>query len=73
MPPHVGRGGWTWYTGAAGWMYRVSVEAVLGLKVEGTTLRDCAVNSESVARVHGDADASRRHTPPHRGAATQMA
>jgi cellobiose phosphorylase len=37
-PPHVGRGGWTWYTGAAGWMYRVAVEAILGLKVRGDTL-----------------------------------
>jgi len=37
-PPHVGRGGWTWYTGAAGWMYRVSVESVLGLRLAGTRL-----------------------------------
>jgi len=35
MPPHVGRGGWTWYTGAAGWMLRVALESVLGLRVEG--------------------------------------
>jgi len=32
--PHVGRGGWTWYTGSAGWAYRVAVEAVLGLRIE---------------------------------------
>ncbi len=32
--PHVGRGGWTWYTGSAGWMFRVAVESVLGLRVE---------------------------------------
>jgi cyclic beta-1,2-glucan synthetase len=31
-PPHVGRGGWTWYTGSAGWMYRAGLEAILGLK-----------------------------------------
>ena len=31
QPPHTGRGGWTWYTGSAGWMYRVGVEAILGL------------------------------------------
>ena len=38
--PHVGRGGWTWYTGSAGWMYRVAVETILGLTVErGTWLR----------------------------------
>ncbi len=37
--PHVGRGGWTWYTGSAGWMFRVAVESVLGLTVEnGDTL-----------------------------------
>lgn len=33
--PHAGRGGWSWYTGAAGWMYRVGVEAILGLKFKG--------------------------------------
>jgi cellobiose phosphorylase len=38
VPPHVGRGGWTWYTGAAGWMYRVGVEHILGLKKRGETL-----------------------------------
>ncbi len=38
-PPHVGRGGWTWYTGSAGWMFRVTVESVLGLTIEnGGTL-----------------------------------
>ncbi|MGL4772349.1 MAG: GH36-type glycosyl hydrolase domain-containing protein, partial [Clostridium sp.] len=31
-PPHGGRGGWTWYTGAAGWMYRVALENILGFK-----------------------------------------
>jgi N,N'-diacetylchitobiose phosphorylase len=36
-PPHVGRGGWTWYTGSAGWMYRVAVESLLGLALEGGT------------------------------------
>ena len=35
---HVGRGGWTWYTGAAGWIYRVWLEEVLGFKVRGDTL-----------------------------------
>ena len=33
-PPHNGRGGWTWYTGSAGWMYRVGVEALLGLTLQ---------------------------------------
>jgi cyclic beta-1,2-glucan synthetase len=37
-PPHVGRGGWTWYTGAAGWMYRAGLESILGFRVRGTRL-----------------------------------
>jgi len=37
--PHTGRGGWTWYTGAAGWMYRLSVETLLGLHREADHLR----------------------------------
>ena len=37
--PHTGRGGWTWYTGAAGWMYRLSVETLLGLNLEVDHLR----------------------------------
>jgi len=38
MPPHVGRGGWTWYTGSAGWMYNVALEWVLGFRVRGASL-----------------------------------
>ena len=37
--PHTGRGGWTWYTGAAGWMYRLTVETLLGLQLEVDRLR----------------------------------
>jgi cyclic beta-1,2-glucan synthetase len=37
-PGHVGRGGWTWYTGSAGWMQRAGVESILGLRIEGGTL-----------------------------------
>jgi len=37
--PHTGRGGWTWYTGSAGWMYRLAVESLLGLRLEGDKLR----------------------------------
>ena len=39
LAPHAGRGGWTWYTGSAGWMYRCIVESLLGLRVEGNTLQ----------------------------------
>jgi cellobiose phosphorylase len=38
-PPHTGRGGWTWYTGSAAWMYRLIVESLLGLKLEVDKLR----------------------------------
>jgi cyclic beta-1,2-glucan synthetase len=37
--PHTSRGGWTWYTGAAGWMYRLTVETLLGLQLEIDQLR----------------------------------
>lgn len=37
--PHTGRGGWTWYTGAAGWMYRLITESLLGLRLEVDALR----------------------------------
>ncbi|BDU71688.1 GH36-type glycosyl hydrolase domain-containing protein [Mesoterricola silvestris] len=39
VAPHTGRGGWTWYTGSAGWMYRVAVEDVLGFRLEGGAIR----------------------------------
>ena len=39
VPPHVGRGGWTWYTGSAGWMYQAALESISVFTVEGTTLR----------------------------------
>jgi cyclic beta-1,2-glucan synthetase len=35
---HVGRGGWTWYTGSAGWMQRAGIETILGMRIEGDTL-----------------------------------
>ncbi|TDK33700.1 glycoside hydrolase family 94 protein [Luteimonas terrae] len=39
VAPHIGRGGWTWYTGSAGWMYRLLGESLLGLVRQGDTLR----------------------------------
>ena len=39
VPPHTGRGGWTWYTGSAGWMYRLITESLLGLHLEIDHLR----------------------------------
>jgi len=38
-PPHTGRGGWTWYTGAAGWMYTLILESLLGLRLSGDLIR----------------------------------
>jgi cyclic beta-1,2-glucan synthetase len=37
-PPHVGRGGWTWYTGSAGWIQRAGLESILGLRLRGGAL-----------------------------------
>jgi cyclic beta-1,2-glucan synthetase len=39
VAPHTGRGGWTWYTGSAGWMYRLLTETFLGLNLEDDRLR----------------------------------
>ncbi len=39
LEPHTGRGGWSWYTGSAGWTYRLIVESLLGLRLEGDKLR----------------------------------
>ena len=38
QPPHTGRGGWTWYTGSAGWIYRAALEYILGVKKAGDSL-----------------------------------
>ncbi len=38
MLPHTGRGGWTWYSGSAGWMYRLIMESILGLRLESDKL-----------------------------------
>jgi len=39
VAPHAGRGGWTWYSGSAGWLYRAIVEWVLGFRLQGDALR----------------------------------
>jgi cyclic beta-1,2-glucan synthetase len=38
VAPHTGRGGWTWYTGSAGWLYRAGLEAILGFRLQGALL-----------------------------------
>jgi cyclic beta-1,2-glucan synthetase len=52
--PHIGRGGWTWYTGSSGWMYRVAIESILGLRMEGgdaLTLNPCVPDAWPSFRV----------------------
>jgi len=39
VSPHTGRGGWTWYTGSAGWMYRLIMESLLGIRLKVDKLR----------------------------------
>jgi cyclic beta-1,2-glucan synthetase len=39
LAPHVGRGGWTWYTGSASWMYRAALESILGFHLRGNVLQ----------------------------------
>jgi len=39
VSPHTGRGGWTWYTGSAGWMYQLILESFLGLRRAGTQMK----------------------------------
>jgi cyclic beta-1,2-glucan synthetase len=54
VPPHVGRGGWTWYTGSSGWMLRVALESVLGLSLEDgarLVLRPCVPDEWSGYRI----------------------
>jgi cyclic beta-1,2-glucan synthetase len=54
LPPHTGRGGWTWYTGAAGWMYRLIVESLLGLRLDVDKLRftPCLPDDWNSYRLH---------------------
>jgi cellobiose phosphorylase len=60
IDPHQGRGGWSWYTGSAGWMYRLILESMLGIRLEGSRLQiepriPSHWNGFSVSYKHGDA------------------
>jgi len=46
VDPYVGMGGWTWYTGSSGWMYRLGVEAILGIEREG----DCLIINPTIPK-----------------------
>ncbi|MES1982138.1 MAG: glucoamylase family protein [Pseudomonadota bacterium] len=54
MPPHTGRGGWTWYTGAAGWMYRLTMETLLGVQLEVDHIRitPCVPDHWDTYKIH---------------------
>ncbi|MDZ4848236.1 MAG: glucoamylase family protein [Pirellulaceae bacterium] len=54
VPPHTGRGGWTWYTGSAGWMYRLILESLMGLHLEIDRLRfkPCLPASWTTFKIH---------------------
>ena len=54
VPPHSGLGGWTWYTGSAGWMYRLLTENLLGLRLESDKLRfkPCLPGSWETFEIH---------------------
>ena len=59
QPPHTGRGGWTWYTGAAGWLYRAGLESILGFQKIGSALQiaPCIPSNWDEFRIdyrHGD-------------------
>ena len=54
VAPHAGRGGWTWYTGSAGWMYRLLIENLLGVHLEGDRLRlaPCLPKAWTTFKIH---------------------
>jgi cellobiose phosphorylase len=54
VSPHTGRGGWTWYTGSAGWMYTLILESLLGLRREGEKMRfaPCLPGEWEAIKVH---------------------
>ncbi len=54
LTPHIGRGGWTWYTGSAGWMYRLIIESLLGLSLETDKLHiePCLPEDWEMLKIH---------------------
>jgi cyclic beta-1,2-glucan synthetase len=70
IAPHAGRGGWTWYTGSAGWMYRAGVEWILGLRIQaGELLLDPCIPKAwpgfDIVYRHGSATYRIRVDNPH--------
>ena len=58
-PPHAGRGGWSWYTGSAGWLYRAGLEHILGLQRPRRSLHDQPVRPVIVDQLLDHVEASR--------------
>ena len=50
--PHAGRGGWTWYTGSAGWLYRAGLEWILGFRLHENRRDAHALRAGGMARLH---------------------
>ena len=68
LAPHTGRGGWSWYTGSAGWMYRLIVESLLGLTLEGDRSALRAVPARGLDGVHDALPVPRDHVRHRRPA-----
>jgi cellobiose phosphorylase len=62
LAPHAGRGGWSWYTGSAGWLYRFILESLLGVRVEGDRMR---LQPSLPADWHGFTLSYRFHDTPY--------
>ncbi len=60
QPPHVGRGGWTWYTGSAAWMQRAGIESILGVRIEAGLLCLDPCIPKTWPKFRGDASVSVR-------------
>lgn len=73
--PHVGRGGWTWYTGSAGWMYRLIVESLLGLQLAGDKLHvtPCLPDNWNSCRLTYRYRDTTYHIALHQGVADDLA
>ena len=65
VPPHTGRGGWTWYTGSAGWMYRVGIEAILGITLRRRRAAHRSLHPARLAGLRGCRHAGARASPRH--------
>jgi len=61
VAPHVGRGGWTWYTGAAAWMYRVALENLLGLRIESRGDSESLIVDPCVPKAWPEYEMTLRH------------